>query len=143
MIDRLLGASIPEPNSGCWLWIKALRDNGYGTIKTNGLSELAHRVSYRTFKAPIPPGLDLDHLCRTRACINPDHLEVVTGIENWWRGSSPSALAARRGRCLNGHPYTAANTAVVPLTGKRVCKTCRLEAGRRYEAKKIRQRRRA
>lgn len=134
MRDRLIDGSVPEPNSGCWLWLRALRDNGYATIKTGGKSELAHRVSYRTFRGQIPEGLDIDHLCRTRACINPEHLDPVIPVVNWWRGDAPSAKAAKRHHCIRGHLYTPENTAIDPRRGRRVCKTCRLNAGRAYEA---------
>lgn len=74
----LLDRSIPEPNSGCWLWMWAVDGNGYGAI----CSQLAHRLSYGAFVGPIPPELTIDHKCCVNSCINPDHLEPVTRAEN-------------------------------------------------------------
>lgn len=90
--------AVPEPNSGCWLWMGALAATGYGVIGLGARSEgvdLAHRVSYRLHCGEIPTGLDLDHLCRTRCCVNPDHLEPVTRRVNWERGMHPIAVAWR------------------------------------------------
>lgn len=78
---------IPEPNSGCWLWIGSERESGgYGFIVRNGRSTAAHRVSYEMAKGPIPEGLVIDHLCRVHCCVNPDHLEAVTQLVNVRRG---------------------------------------------------------
>jgi len=88
---RIVGGSIPEPNSGCWLWTKAVMANGYGLIMTSTGVRTAHRVSYEAHKGEIPAGLELDHKCRVRSCVNPDHLEAVTKTENVRRG-----FAARR-----------------------------------------------
>lgn len=77
---------IPEPNSGCWLWFGATTERGYGVVVANGRSIRAHRISYETAKGQIPEGLVLDHLCRVHCCVNPDHLEAVTQLENVRRG---------------------------------------------------------
>lgn len=77
---------VPEPNTGCWLYTNVF-NNGYGQIQINGRDTLAHRTAYEYFKGPIPEGLELDHLCRTKACVNPDHLEPVTRSENVRRGT--------------------------------------------------------
>ncbi len=80
---------IPEPNSGCWLFLGALTHNGYGKLRgADGdyRDEKAHRVFYERTKGPIPAGLQLDHLCKVTSCVNPDHLEVVTGAINCQRG---------------------------------------------------------
>ena len=79
---RLLDAISPEPNSGCWLYLGPLQPDGYGGITFNGKTCRAHRVSYTIFKGEIPPGLELDHLCRVRCCVNPDHLEPVSRLVN-------------------------------------------------------------
>jgi len=82
----LLNKISPEPNSGCWLYLGALQRNGYARIRFNGKTVIAHRVSYTIFKGEIPAGLELDHLCRVRCCVNPDHLEVVSRSINVSRG---------------------------------------------------------
>lgn len=77
---------IPEPNSGCWLWIGALNPNGYGQLKMPHQAVLAHRFSYERFNGPLLEGMVLDHLCRQRCCVNPEHLEQVTQAVNLARG---------------------------------------------------------
>ena len=85
---RLLNKISPEPNSGCWLWLGAVTENGYGSIRFKKKITPAHRVSYTLFKGEIPAGFELDHLCRVRCCINPDHLEPVLHKVNVHRGKS-------------------------------------------------------
>lgn len=87
---RFEDAYQPEPNTGCWLWLRASRPEGYGRFQV-GRETAAHRVSYVLHRGPIPEGLEIDHLCRTTACVNPDHLEAVTPEENRRR----AALAQR------------------------------------------------
>lgn len=92
--DRLEQSSTPEPNSGCFLWTGCATPAGYGMLTATALGErYAHRVAYIVHRGPIPPGLTIDHLCRTRCCVNPDHLEVVPLRENILRGK---AWAKRR-----------------------------------------------
>ena len=73
--------SFTKKDGGCWLWMGCLR-NGYGVLMVSKKAEYAHRLSYERFRGSIPAGLDIDHLCRNRACVNPDHLEPVTRGEN-------------------------------------------------------------
>jgi hypothetical protein len=80
-----------EKTEGCWLWTAAISPNGYGKFMVSGRPVNAHRLVYQLTVGPIPDGLDLDHLCRVRHCVNPDHLEPVTRSENLLRG-----YAARR-----------------------------------------------
>jgi len=75
-----------ESETGCWLWAGAIRHDGYGAfVLEAGVTRVAHRVSYALFKANIPAGLVLDHICMNKACVNPDHLEPVTRQENTYR----------------------------------------------------------
>jgi hypothetical protein len=106
-LEQFNAKIIHEPNTGCWLWTRSwCTKDGYGKICGfgDGSSQLAHRWSYEHFKGPIPEGLVIDHLCRTPACVNPDHLEAVTQQVNVLRGVAPSALANARGTCTRGHP---------------------------------------
>jgi HNH endonuclease len=91
---------IPEPNSGCWIWLGALGDGGYGYVFFNGKNSRAHRVSYQIAVGEIPDGLQLDHLCRMRCCVNPTHLEPVTNRENSFRALK---LRVRKTHCVHGH----------------------------------------
>ncbi len=79
---------IVNSETGCWDWKVALNSGGYGTVSVNGKSKLAHRHLYEIYKTEIPKGLYLDHLCRNRKCVNPEHLEVVTFVENVRRGKN-------------------------------------------------------
>ena len=94
----------PEPNSGCWLWIGASTSNGYGLYAPPAPAKTrqAHRESYQLLVGPIPDGLEIDHLCRVRSCVNPFHLEAVTHRENVIRGN-PKSYARRTTHCAQGH----------------------------------------
>ena len=127
---------MPEPMSGCWLWIRGTDKNGYGGFVSQVTSSRqAHRVAYERWVGPVPPGLDLDHLCRTPSCVNPEHLEAVTHRVNCLRGRSPAARAARTTHCPQGHPYDEANTGRYP-NGHRRCRTCHRTRERERHARK-------
>lgn len=127
--------------SGCWLWVGAIVQNsGYGQFgvgRLNGkpIRKLAHRVAYEHFVGEIPEGLDLDHLCRVRNCVNPDHLEPVTRQENFKRSPIHAGSATH---CPNGHPYSGENLLVVNASDgmRRRCRICKKETARRYEKRK-------
>lgn len=76
-----------DPETGCWVWSRSVTGKGYAQTFVGGKNQGAHRVFYEHFRGPIPAGLHIDHLCRVRACVNPDHLEAVTVTENTRRGS--------------------------------------------------------
>ncbi len=106
----------------CWLWTDHRRD-GYGSIYgEDKRNQYAHRIAYTIIRGPIPEGLQIDHLCRVRHCVNPKHLEPVTAYENWRRGNGPAAINARRTHCKRGHPFTAENTRM--KQSSRVCRQC-------------------
>lgn len=109
--------------SGCWLWCGYCH-HGYGIISFNGKPRKAHRVAYCEWIGPIPADLTLDHLCRTRNCVNPFHLEPVTQRENVLRGDSPVAKHAKKTHCSKGHPYDLENT-YITRNGGRLCRECR------------------
>jgi hypothetical protein len=108
--------------SGCWVWIGARTSSGYGNFKFRGRYRGAHRVAYEVLIGMPKLGMELDHLCRNRACCNPSHLEPVTGTVNLLRGISPTAINARKTHCHRGHELTAENTYV--YGSHRKCKTC-------------------
>ncbi|MEU7240240.1 HNH endonuclease signature motif containing protein [Streptomyces sparsogenes] len=89
---------------------------------------MAHRFAYETLVGPIPEHLQLDHLCRVRHCVNPDHLEPVSSRENTRRGRSQAGINGRKTHCQKGHPFDSANTYV--WKGSRACRTCRSEYAR-------------
>lgn len=120
---RLERMYVPDPMSGCWLWTNRITTGGYGSFTLDGYPFPAHRASYEVFVGPIPEGMELDHLCRNRACINPDHLEPVTRRENALRGLSPVSANARKTHCPKGHAYDEANTYI--WRGSRHCIACR------------------
>jgi hypothetical protein len=121
-------------NGDCWLWTARRHRDGYAQIQLDGRTQLAHRVAYRVFVGPIPDGLTLDHLCRVRHCVNPAHLEPVTGRINTLRGNGPSALNAIKKQCSRDHDFTDENTYVDKL-GRRDCRTChRAKDARRRRA---------
>lgn len=119
----------------CWPWV-APGTKGYGafTVTRSGRcwSEGAHRTAYRLLIGEIPPGLDLDHLCRNHACVNPWHLEPVTRWVNWDRGAKHLMGGIRnreKTHCKRGHEFTEENIYRVP--NGRSCWTCRRERDRR------------
>lgn len=108
----------------CWPWRGRLNEAGYGRYATRSLCMRAHRLAYTLLVGPIPAGLQIDHLCRNRACVNPAHLEPVTQRENILRGTALSAQRARQTHCKRNHAFTASNT-YRDSKGRRVCITCR------------------
>ena len=134
--ERIWTKSVPVPWSGCWLWDGRINKAGYGILQL-GNQDLAHRVSYEAFESKIPNGLTLDHLCRVRCCVNPDHLEMTTMRENTLRGESFSAKNARKDYCSNGHPLSGNNLKIGP-SGRRCCRACWRARSRAYQIKKRR-----
>lgn len=113
----------------CWEWSGNKSASGYGLLTIKGSRRVVHRVLYELLVGPIPDGLQLDHLCRNRLCVNPDHLEPVTQRENVLRGEHPSAVTYRTGVCGRGHSMEDAR--VNAKTGHRNCRTCYNENRRR------------
>ena len=129
-IERLEKYYIPEPMSGCWIWIGAKKSTGYGVTRWNGKKNaLPHRIAYTLLCGPIPTGLTIDHLCRNRLCVNPSHMEAVTNKVNILRGNSFSAQNSRKTKCPRGHKYNRIGKKPDGTIG-RICGTCQKEYSR-------------
>jgi hypothetical protein len=126
---------VVNETTGCWEWTGQLRTAGYGTLYVRGEGFVqAHRWMYEQHVGPIPDGMQLDHLCRNRRCVNPAHLEPVTNRENCLRGVSPAAQHAKVTHCPAGHPYEGDNIYVCPR-GTRRCRACARQAARERYAR--------
>ncbi len=123
LITKLKGRCTVSAH-GCWLWLGALDGKGYGSVIIEGKQVSVHRVVYDLLVGEVPAGLELDHMCRTRSCCNPGHLEPVTHRENVLRGTSMVAVNATKVVCLKGHPLSGANL-YLPANGSRQCRECR------------------
>lgn len=137
-INRFMNFVHTEPNSGCWFWSGYLFRSGYGGFYhyIDGVRKLvrAHRFSYECFIGKVPKDKELDHLCRMKSCVNPNHLQPVTHKENIRRGICASS---KKTHCLKGHPYSGDNLYMTPA-GFRDCRKCRRQAGIRYRTKQCR-----
>lgn len=113
------------PQTRCWTWCGRKSRTGHGRLRYDGAEVSAHRFIYQFFRGPIGPKVNLDHLCRNRACVRPSHLEPVTGRENTLRGRGPTAKNARKVRCKKGHALVKANVYLRPGSRRRECRKCR------------------
>ena len=123
LCDRLLSKVETVTESGCWIWTGFCNPKGYGQMMVNGRCCRAHRVSNEHFVGPIQDGLTLDHLCRVRSCINPDHLQPVSNKVNILRGHGVGVVNAGKTHCPNGHEYIEGQ--VYRWNGKRHCLLCK------------------
>lgn len=116
--DRLV------PSGDCWIYVGAMARGGYGRVKVGGSEYRAHRYAWLTLRGEIPDGLDLDHLCRNRACVNPDHLDPVPSAVNKSRGlmGSGNCTTAVQTHCKRDHEFTPDNTYM--WRGRRKCRAC-------------------
>lgn len=127
---------VNKTQNGCWEWIGRLSPSGYGLFTLCGYVIHSHRISYEFHKSKIPKKAVIDHLCRNRKCINPDHLEAVTQKENIHRGLGVAAQNILKTHCVRGHEYTKENTTILKH-GYRECKKCRkIHTVNRYQRHK-------
>lgn len=125
-----------DKTDGCWLWNGTVRGDGYGIFCRDRKAILVHRHAYELVQGPIPEGLTLDHLCRVRNCVNPDHLDPCPAGTNVLRGYGPPARNARKSSCKRGHLFTKENT--YTFGGSRSCRACQaMRARRRYRNQKF------
>lgn len=124
VIDNRFWSKVRKTET-CWLWTAFTDGDGYGTFRLNRRSYRAHRLAYEDAKGQIPEGLVIDHLCRVRNCVNPDHLEAVTSVENVMRGDTLGARNRDKSHCDKGHEFTDENTGrQSSKTPKRYCLQC-------------------
>lgn len=113
----------------CWLWLGARKAGTYGFFHYAGRQGKAHRYAYERFVGPIPPGYQIDHLCRNPSCVRPDHLEAVTPRENLRRSRGFIAENIAKTTCPRGHAYSGVNN-----QGRRICHACAREWMRKHRA---------
>lgn len=132
LIDRIV-----KLDNGCWIidGIKP-RPDGYVRADLRGKVIYAHRLVYEALVGKIPRGMELDHRCRARHCVNPSHLEPVTHKENTLRGFSFVTVNKSKTHCPAGHRYTKSNTILEHGGSRRRCRKCHNEQVKRYEARK-------
>lgn len=123
-----------EKTDSCWNWLGSKVD-GYGKFWLNGKTIRVHRLSYEMIKGKIPNGLQIDHLCRNRRCVNPDHLETVTSQENTLRGDTIIRKNKEKTHCPQGHEYTKENTIIDKDKNGRECRICHNKAWLKWRDK--------
>lgn len=146
-IDRFM-LRVQVKDNGCWGWQAFKKPDGYGIFcLAKGKNVSAHRFSYAHHVGPIPVGMEIDHTCSNRSCVNPSHLEPVSHVENVRRGVQRGGYAnngkelaeAKRAKthCPSGHPYDGDNLVIDGSSGARRCKICNNEKSKRYQLRKL------
>jgi len=137
--DRLFSRMMPEPNSGCWLWIGGTNQQGYGQITVRGHTVRTHRLVWElSRRETVPAGLDVLHTCDTRSCVNPVHLFLGTHTQNMRDASRKGRLRVRgtlmnATHCEKGHERTPKNT--YRWRSERHCRPCHAAAVLRSKEK--------
>jgi len=114
----------------CWLYAGYCNYKGYGMTWVGDKKLMTHRVIYEALVGEIPEGLTIDHLCKVKACINPDHLEPVTQRENNLRSNDMAGKNARKTHCVNGHKLSGDNIRMYEPKNERVCLACQSIRGK-------------
>lgn len=124
--------------TGCWEWTAGKSSDGHAMMYLEGKMIYAHRWSYEYYNTVIPSKYIIDHLCRVRHCVNPNHLEAVTSKENVRRGdhSRMGWNNKEKTHCPNNHEYSKENT-YIKNKKYRVCATCAKEQSKNYYNKKV------
>lgn len=112
----------------CWIWNAFKNKGGYGHFWVNGQNVYAHRFSYEIVNGKILSGMSVDHLCRTRCCVNPGHMQIVTLTENSWRNKT-SQMNVKKTHCKRGHKFNEENTYLPPNKNERICRECKRLSG--------------
>ncbi len=132
LVERIITQIVVNPETACWHWCGELHRKGYALLRVRNMQgrqkwRFAHRVAFEEFRGRIPDGLVIDHLCRTRDCVNPFHLDPVTAIENFRRGNITGRPKITH--CAHGHEMAGKNVyiwqSVHRKTPFRFCRTCR------------------
>lgn len=123
-IERFM-SKVAVLNNGCWEWTGGRTPDGYGRFSQTQTGDLiyAYQVGYELVHGPMPAGLQPDHLCRHKWCVNGEHMEAVTPKENFLRSDHANAIAARTDTCMRGHSLIGSNI-WVRANGTRQCKAC-------------------
>lgn len=134
-VERLLKLYVHKTET-CWEWTGAIAMNGYSKTKLNFKYTSGHRAFFEHYKGPISPGLQIDHLCKNKRCVNPEHLEMVTPRENSARSPGTiSTINRHKLECNSGHLLSGDNLYMTP-DGRRQCRSCKTAAAHKYNKKK-------
>lgn len=136
--ERLDRLSIRDPNCGCWIWTGCIDKCGYGKFNV-GKESLAHRASYKEYVGPIPDDCEIDHKCKVRCCINPQHLQAISHAENVKLADHKTGHRnTKKTHCIRGHEFSDENTFIEVWNGIRMrkCKVCTRAKNARANAKK-------
>lgn len=134
-VDRFWAKVNKSGPNGCWIWTAARSDTGYGSFRINRKTYNAHRLAYEELVGAIPDGLQIDHLCRVRACVNPDHLEAVTRQENTRRALTIGYPGAPSTTCKRGHDWTVTPPIIAHRSNGKTSRNCRVCARIRDRAR--------
>ena len=137
LAEMLEANSIPEPNSGCLLWLRGC-SNGYPTVWWEGRSQPATRLALKAKGVDLADADKACHRCDVTICVNPDHLFAGTQADNVHDAQEKGRFTGRPkvDTCKHGHPKSGTNLYVNPKSGQSVCRICRRQWGRTNDAKR-------